>query len=315
MSPLSWADARISPKNNKETGTMESGATQNREALYRAAVGAKKADFYVPKFIRFDQSGASELSWNWPAFFVSFYWFPYRRMYETWAICSLLIPFGMGVATVFVAAFAGIRGGNLFFAVAGLGYYFVAIPLLANSWYHKEVKQRIDQLRDKVPEIHAQVSVLENTSPTNNVVWIALVFIGFAIVGTLAPIAISAYRNYTVRAQVLETIPLAEPLESAAVAHFRFDKSWPANIEELSIPPVTGRYVARLSVDHGTVSATFGNHADPLIAGHTLSFRPTSGVGGPVMWMCGYARSENIDSTTGPNLTDVPRKFLPAGCR
>jgi hypothetical protein len=65
---------------------MEAVSAQDREALYRAAVGAKKADFYVPKFIRFDHAGASKLSWNWPALFVSFYWFLYRRMYRSWAI-------------------------------------------------------------------------------------------------------------------------------------------------------------------------------------------------------------------------------------
>jgi len=38
---------------------MESASAQDMEALYRAAVGPKKADFYVPKFVRFDQPAAS----------------------------------------------------------------------------------------------------------------------------------------------------------------------------------------------------------------------------------------------------------------
>ena len=61
------------------------------DALYRAAVGPSKADFYAPKFQRFDEPGASKVSWNWPAFFVSFIWFLYRRMYGYWAIYCLLI--------------------------------------------------------------------------------------------------------------------------------------------------------------------------------------------------------------------------------
>jgi Protein of unknown function (DUF2628) len=56
------------------------------EALYWAAVGPSKADYYAPKFLRFNEPGASKVSWNWPAFFVSFYWFLYRRMYGYWAI-------------------------------------------------------------------------------------------------------------------------------------------------------------------------------------------------------------------------------------
>jgi hypothetical protein len=111
-------------------------------------------------------------------------------------------------------------------------------------------------------------------------------------------------------------IPLAEPLKSALVVRYRWDKAWPTNIEELRFSPPAGRYVTHLSVDHGTISMTFGNKANPLIAGHTLSFRPSAGDNGPVMWTCGYASAvENEDSATGPNLTDVPRGYLPAECR
>jgi type IV pilus assembly protein PilA len=295
---------------------MGSVSTQDVEALYRAAVGAEKADFYVPKFIQFDQPGASELSWNWPAFFVPFLWFLYRRMYATWAICSLAIPFAIGVATAFVAGLAGAKVGSLFYAVAGFGYYFAAIPAFANSLYHKEVKDRIDQLRERVPETNAQLLVLNNTSPTSNVVWIALAVVGFAFIGILAAIVIPAYQNYTIRAQVAETIPLAEPLKSAVVMHYRSDKSWPANIEELGFSPATGRYVTHLNVDRGTINVTFGNRANPLIAGHTLSFRPAVADNGPVIWTCGYASSDGYeDSATGPNLTDVPRRFLLVACR
>ena len=59
---------------------MDSNSSQNEE-LYRAAVGESKAGYYVPLFYRFDQPGASRVSWNWPAFFVPFFWMLYRRMY------------------------------------------------------------------------------------------------------------------------------------------------------------------------------------------------------------------------------------------
>jgi hypothetical protein len=50
---------------------MDSNPSQNEE-LYRAAVGEGKAGYYLPLFYRFDQPGASRVSWNWPAFFVPF---------------------------------------------------------------------------------------------------------------------------------------------------------------------------------------------------------------------------------------------------
>lgn len=111
---------------------MEAVSTLDMEALYRAAIGPKKADFYVPKFLGFDQPGASTLSWNWPAFFVSFYWFLYRRMYATWAIYSLLVPLGIGGVSVILANSLGGGVGDWFYLVVALGYRFGVIPVLAN---------------------------------------------------------------------------------------------------------------------------------------------------------------------------------------
>ena len=296
---------------------MEAGSTQDMGELYRAAVGPKKAEFYVPKFIRFDQPGASKLSWSWPAFFFSFYWFLYRRMYATWAIYSLLIPTGIGVASATLAGSAGGDAGDLFYSVVTIGYSFGVLPLLANSFYHRAVKKRIETLRQKVPETSAQLLALESTSPTNPIVWVILPLVLVAIAGILAAIAIPAYQNYTIRSQLNEAFPLADQLKSAIVRHYQSNKLLPANIEELGLSqPTSGRYVASLSVDRGTVSVTFGDQANSMIARHRLSFRPLLTGDGTFTWTCGYwARAKNTDSEIGPNLTDVKPQFLPAECR
>jgi hypothetical protein len=296
---------------------MEAASAQDVEALYRAAVGAKKADFYVPKFIRFDAPGASKLSWNWPAFFVAFYWFLYRRMYATWAIYCLLIPIGIGVASAILARFIGGRAGDLLYSAASLGYYFGVIPLLANSLYHRAITQRLEALRQKVPEIKSRLLVLDNTSPTSNIIWILIPFVMIAIIGILAAIAIPAYQTYTIRAQVSEALVLAEPVKLAVVDQYRSQNSWPSGLQALDLSqPVSGRYVTDLSVDEGTISVTFGKQANPLIAAHVLSFRPLLTGTGAIMWTCGYVtRTENPETEIGPNLTDVKPQFLPANSR
>lgn len=48
-------------------------AGERADDLYRAYVGEKKADYYAPLFERFD-SGGSTASWNWPSFFIAFFW-------------------------------------------------------------------------------------------------------------------------------------------------------------------------------------------------------------------------------------------------
>jgi type IV pilus assembly protein PilA len=296
---------------------MEAGTTQDMEALYRTAVGPKKAAFYVPKFVAFDQPGASKLSWNWPAFFFSFYWFLYRRMYATWAVYSLLIPIGIGVASAILAASEGGDTGDLFYSVVTLGYSFGVIPMLANSFYHRSVKKRIEALREKVPETSAQLLVLDNTSPTSNIIWVIIPFVMIAIIGILAAIAIPAYQTYTIRAQVSEAFVLSDQIKPAVVKYYRSENSWPMGMQELHLSqPTAGRFVTDLSVDRGTISVTFGNQANPLIVGHILSFRPLMTDTGAITWMCGYwARGANADSEIGPNLTDVKRQFLPSECR
>jgi type IV pilus assembly protein PilA len=294
---------------------MEAVSAQDMEALYRAAVGAKKADFYVPKFIRFDQPGASKLSWNWPAFFFSFYWFLYRRMYATWAIYSLLIPIGIAVTSAILAGSVGGDTGDLFYSVATLGYSFGVLPTLANSLYHRAIKKRIEALRPKAPETSARLVVLNQTSPTSGVWIIPLVLV--PLLGFLAAIAIPAYQDYTLRAQAYEGFLLTNQVKSAVVKKYVSTKSWPLSIEDLTLSqPMSGQYVAALDVDHGTISVTYGNHANPLLAGHVLSFRPSLTATGAVMWTCGHAnRPQNADTEIGPNLTDVKPQFLPAECR
>jgi Pilin (bacterial filament)/Protein of unknown function (DUF2628) len=296
---------------------MDSLPAHDMEALYRAAVGAKKAEFYVPKFIRFDQPGASKLSWNWPAFFVSFYWFLYRRMYGTWAIYSLLIPIGIGVTSAILAGSVGGDAGDLFYSVASLGYYFGVIPALANSLYHQSIKKRVEALREKVPETRSQLLVLDNTSPTSAIIWVVCPFVGVALLGILAAIAIPAYQDYTIRAQVNEGFLLTGQLKSAVVKKYVTTKSWPVSIDDLTLSqPMSGQYVSTLAVDHGTISVTYGNHANSLLAGHLLSFRPSLTATGAIVWTCGHViRTENTDTEFGPNLTDVKRQFLPAECR
>jgi hypothetical protein len=77
----------------------------NDEVRYRAAVGPR-ADYYVPRFLSFDRPGASKASWHWPAFFVSFPWMLYRRMWRT-ALVVFLISIGVGIVEAIVLPIVG----------------------------------------------------------------------------------------------------------------------------------------------------------------------------------------------------------------
>ena len=96
---------------------MEPNSSQNEE-LYRAAVGAKKAGYYLPKFNSFDQ-GQSKVTWNWPAFFVTFFWLLYRRMYGLAVGYLFLVPLALGMLLVAVVAlFGNVVGTQLYWLSA-----------------------------------------------------------------------------------------------------------------------------------------------------------------------------------------------------
>jgi Tfp pilus assembly major pilin PilA len=298
---------------------MNADLSDSMEALYRAAVGPTKSDFYVPKFIRFDQSGASKVSWNWSAFLVSFYWFLYRRMYGYWAIYCLLIPMALAIAGGIVGAIGGSELGSSLYSLATLGYSVVLIPMYANALYHRAIKQRIETLRQKVHDPATRLAVLENGPHTSHVIWIVLAFFVIVVIALLAAIAIPGYQAYAIRAQIIEGLVMSEQLKAAVADKYASDDAWPGSLADLGGPPsLSGPHVAAVAVDQGTISIKYGNRANALIAGHVLSLRPTVTDSGAVVWTCGYAASRGSDPAAGaaaPNLTDVGADHLPASCR
>ena len=79
-----------------------------------------------------------------------------------------------------------------------IGYRFGVIPLLANALYYDAIRQRLEVLQRKVPEASSQLLVLENTSPTNNIILVIIPLVMVAMLGILAAIAIPAYQTYTI---------------------------------------------------------------------------------------------------------------------
>ncbi|MEJ0085363.1 MAG: pilin [Pseudomonadota bacterium] len=140
-----------------------------------------------------------------------------------------------------------------------------------------------------------------------------------AIIGILAAIAIPAYQDYTIRAQVTEGLNLAADLKAAVAEQFAQTGSWPADNSALGLTAVkSGKYVASVEVDDGTINITYGgvNANANLTANPLLALRPTTSPNGDVIWNCGY--KTEVGSPTpaaGANNTSVTAKYLPSTCR
>jgi type IV pilus assembly protein PilA len=132
-----------------------------------------------------------------------------------------------------------------------------------------------------------------------------------AIIGILAAIAIPAYQDYTIRAQVSEGLNLSGAAKAAVTEYFQDQGAFPTtnNVAGLEAAAnIAGKYVASVGVSgNGIITATYSNTANRTanakINNATLTMTPGDG-GGSVTWDC-----------AGGNILGGNAKWLPAACR
>jgi type IV pilus assembly protein PilA len=147
-----------------------------------------------------------------------------------------------------------------------------------------------------------------------------------AIIGILAAIAIPAYQDYTIRAQVTEGLNLMSDMKAGVAEWYAQEGAWPSTLVQLGISngasSKTGKYVSSVNMDTGTLIATFGIQANSNIATKKLALQPKVSKNGDVIWVCGEreAPSGADDPSSGASAsaatnTDLKAKYLPATCR
>jgi len=141
-----------------------------------------------------------------------------------------------------------------------------------------------------------------------------------AIIGILAAIAIPAYQDYTIRAQVSEGMTLAAAAKAAISETYSNSGVAPVNREEAGMTATAtdteGKYVTEVGVDNAVIDIVFGNDAHSNIGTGTLSLIPHLSVDESVSWQCGNATPPvNNPMGASTNSTDIDPQYLPASCR
>ena len=99
-----------------------------------------------------------------------------------------------------------------------------------------------------------------------------------AIIGILAAIAIPAYQNYTIRAQVTEGLSLGDGWKTAIAEYYANYGAMPASISNLTgTNSSTGKYVTQVQVATGAIEITYGNQANANISSKILALLPCPG--------------------------------------
>jgi len=152
-----------------------------------------------------------------------------------------------------------------------------------------------------------------------------------AIIGILAAIAIPAYQNYTIRAQVTEGLNLADGWKTAMSEFYAQNGQFPTSTTNAAgsasqtvmyvAGNTTGKYVSAVTVTAGAIEVDYSNTtpyvANKAINGSKLFLIPYLSTNNDIVWVCGQATAPSTASLpTGVTAasTTVSVQYLPGAC-
>ena len=152
-----------------------------------------------------------------------------------------------------------------------------------------------------------------------------------AIIGILAAIAIPAYQNYTIRAQVTEGLNLADGWKTAVSEFYAQNGSFPASTTTTPgsasttvmyvTGATTGKYVSAVSMSNGAIKIDYSNQngfvANKAINSTSLYLTPYLSTNNDIVWRCGQAAaptSASLDTSVSYTASTVSVQYLPGAC-
>ncbi len=124
-----------------------------------------------------------------------------------------------------------------------------------------------------------------------------------AIIAILAAIAIPAYQDYTIRAQITDGLSLASGSKTAVAEFYQNRGAYPTSNASAGVAAsgsIIGNFVTSTAVGAaGVITVTYGNSANAKISGSTVLLTPTDR-GGSMEWDCS---------------SGIAPRYLPTQCR
>jgi hypothetical protein len=272
--------------------------------LFRVAVGPR-ADYYVPRFLRYEKAGRTFLGWHWPALFLPSVWAFYRKLWVPGLAFSLLPLIG---AAAFGSVESALGNSSLaWFACAAL--LVVILPsviasLLANSLVYSRVKRLMRRAQERAGDTSAMARVVARRPPTT--IAIAILFGGAALMlapRLAAPALYAMYQDHTIRTRVTESLAAVKPLQRQVEENWVRFKSIPQALDDAAtLMQLGGLVVDNVSFSpiNGRLRLALGS-ATAELSGKTILLAPTVDPSQKMRWLCVPV--------------DIPRKYLPRECR
>ncbi|MBU1359354.1 MAG: DUF2628 domain-containing protein [Gammaproteobacteria bacterium] len=156
---------KFTSQNSRAGGTRPERA----EDQYDDFIGHNNTARYLAKFEQFDRHRAAGMRWHWPAFFITFYWLIYRKMWLL-AVAYSMMPLVFGVALALLSR--GMPSSGAMAAVVALA--FVLPALFADAVYYKVCRRRILAARAQTRDPLAQRRQIAQRGGTS---WIAVIVV------------------------------------------------------------------------------------------------------------------------------------------
>ena len=222
------------------------------------------------------------------------------------------IGFGRATGRLFAHAVSGIA--------LGIGYA-MAVFTRRRQTLHDLIAGTLVVRRDVSP---AQIEAAGPAAPVS--AWIVvLTVVAFLLfgpfgIGVLAAIAIPAYQDYTIRAQVTEGLIGAAAYKRAVEEAVIEGQALGAiSTRTLQLPPMGPlHYVDSIQVESGIVVIQYGRSAQGAIAGRRLLLVPGTTPEKQIVWVCGHHEppADLTMSVENPGrYTTLQNRYLPMACR
>lgn len=273
-----------------------SEGTGKAAEYYKAILGPVNQDYYLEMFEGFDRDEAVSLTWHRHAFFASFFWLLYRKMWR-----DALIYF---LAPCLLMPLLGVIGGT-FLVTLGYVLYTIGIvfwlPVYANALYYKHCKKQIATVSTSSGDLQQQLGEL---SARGGVVSVArmggVALVSVVVLGMLAAFVIPAYQGYAIKSRTAQAYAMGELAASKVSDFYMSHRAIPTSLSETGFSEPLPNYirVIGMSPRNGAVTVMMDG---PVVGGKSFTLEPSLGEGGQLNWSC-----------TGEQTLE---QYLPQQCR
>ncbi|MDR1276015.1 MAG: DUF2628 domain-containing protein [Candidatus Accumulibacter sp.] len=184
---------QIEPESDQHSEPSEAASISvpSQEELFKAIIGSKNQSYYLDRFQRFEKNGKT-LSWHWPAFFVPFFWFFYRKM-RSCGILYILLGFPI-IATLRKTVEISENPMVVLSCVFLLIGMALWPPLYANSLYYTHCKKLLGGVAALSSGRERKLALLSARGGTSKTV--VILFSVTVIAGVLASVLIPKLPQY-----------------------------------------------------------------------------------------------------------------------